>query len=299
MANFRFIGLGFCGNDYLALLPRIPLDDKVKIERHLVQGGGPAATATVAAARLGMDAAFMGVVGDDDAGKCIINEFARENVDTSAMKIRRSETSSIAYCWVDGATGKRSIAWSHCSGRELGADEIDLDLIRNAAVLHLDGHNPAAALAAAKEARRCGVPVSLDAGTIRDGIRELLPYVSILIASENFARRFTEEENLDNALFRLAETGAEVVGITMGKLGSMALEGGRIIRCDAFRIEAIDTTGAGDVFHGAFCVRYLETHDVQESMRFASAVSALKCLQFGGRTGIPTRPQVDKFLSNS
>jgi sugar/nucleoside kinase (ribokinase family) len=172
-------------------------------------------------------------------------------------------------------------------------------LIRTAAILHLDGHNPKGALAAAIEARRCGIPVSLDAGTMRDGIAEILPYVTILVASESFARKFSGEKKLENALLRLKETGADVAGITMGKEGSMALDNGRIVRCPAFRIDAVDTTGAGDVFHGAFCVRYLETHDIQESMKFASAVSALKCLQFGGRTGIPDRRQVDEFLNDN
>ncbi|MBQ7651573.1 MAG: hypothetical protein IJS15_11475, partial [Victivallales bacterium] len=251
------------------------------------------------AAHLGMEASFIGVVGDDDAGKCIVRELEAERIDTSAMKIRRGENSSIAYCWVDKGTGKRSIAWSHGSGAELGEDEIDFGLIRTAAILHLDGHNPKGALAAAKEARRCGIPVSLDAGTMRDGIAEILPYVTILIASESFARRFSGERKLENALLRLKEAGAEVAGITMGKEGSMALDNGRIIRCPAFRIDAVDTTGAGDVFHGAFCVRYLETHDIQESMKFASAVSALKCLQFGGRTGIPDRRKVDEFLNDN
>ncbi len=299
MEKKRFIGLGFCGNDYLALLPEIPLDAKVRIERHLVQGGGPAATATVAAARLGLEASFIGVVGDDDAGKCIVKELEAEGIDTSSMKVRSGASSSIAYCWVDGRTGKRSIAWSHCSGKELGEDDIDYGLIRSAAILHLDGHNPKGALAAAKEARKCGVPVSLDAGTLRDGIAELLPYVTILIASEAFARKFSGERRLENALFRLKETGADVVGITMGKEGSMALDGEKVLRCPAFKIDAVDTTGAGDVFHGAFCVRYLETHEIGECLRFASAVSALKCLQLGGRTGIPNRRQVEEFLEHN
>ena len=85
----------------------------------------------------------------------------------------------------------------------------------------------------------------------------------------------------------------------MGKAGSMALEGGRIVRCPAFRVEAVDTTGAGDVYHAAFAVRYLETRDLYDCMRFASAVSALKCLKLGGRAGIPSRAQVDDFLKRN
>ena len=253
--------------------------------------------AAVAAARLGVSTAFLGVTGDDEPGKWILRDFAAEKVATEGMKIRAGQDSAIAYCWIDSATGKRSIAWTRGTLSELRADEVDLDIVRGAGILHLDGHNPAAALAAAREAKKCGVPVSLDAGTWRDGMKELLPYVDVLIASEEFARAYASEEDLDKAILRLRETGAAVVGVTMGKAGSMALEGGRIVRCPAFRVEAVDTTGAGDVYHAAFAVRYLETRDLADCMRFASAVSALKCLKLGGRAGIPNRRQVDEFLA--
>jgi len=280
MKKADFVGLGFCSNDYLALLPEIPLDSKVQIQQHLVQGGGPAATSTVAAARLGMSAAFIGVTGDDEPGKWILRDFEAEKVSTEGMVVRKGHTSSIAYCWIDAPTGKRSVAWTRGTLAELTADEVRLDLVRQAKILHLDGHNPVAALAAAKEARKHNIPVCLDAGTLRDGVRELLPYVTILIASEAFARLYTGENDLDKAIFKLREIGAEVTGITMGKEGSMTLDGDKIIRCPAFKIDPVDTTGAGDVYHTGFCVRYLETHDLMECMRFGSAVSAIKCLIF-------------------
>ena len=221
-----------------------------------------------------------------------------EKVSTEGMVVRKGHTSAIAYCWIDAPTGKRSVAWTRGTLTELTADEVNLELVRQAKILHLDGHNPAAALAAAKEARKHNIPVCLDAGTLRDGVRELLPYVTILIASEAFARLYTGENDLDKAIFKLREIGAEVTGITMGKEGSMTLDGDKILRCPAFRIDPVDTTGAGDVYHAGFGVRYLETHDLMDCMRFASAVSAIKCLKLGGRAGIPTRAQVDEFLKS-
>ena len=296
MKKCDFVGLGFCSNDYLALLPEIPIDNKVQMLQHLVQGGGPAATATVAAARLGVSAAFIGMTGDDEPGKWIVRDFESEKVSTEAMLIRKGHTSAIAYCWIDAPTGKRSVAWTRGDLPELKAEEVNLELVRNAKILHLDGHNPVAALAAAKAAREKNIPVLLDAGTLRDGVRELLPYVTILIASELVARQYSGENDLDKAIFKLAEVGAEVTGVTMGKEGSMTLDHGRILRCPAFRIDPVDTTGAGDVYHAGFGVRYLETHDLMDCMRFASAVSAIKCLKLGGRAGIPNRAQVDEFL---
>ncbi len=295
--NIDFVGLGFCSNDYLSLLPEIPLDHKVQILEHLIQGGGPAATATVAAARLGVRTAFISMVGDDDAGNRILADLETEGIDTSAMIRRPGSTSPVAYCWIDQPTGKRSIAWTRGSLKELTPSELDLDLIRSAKVLHLDGHNTEAAIAAAEEAHKVGVLVNLDAGTVRPGIEKIIANTDLFFTSEYFARTWTGEEDLEKALRKLLDAGAKVTGITVGSKGSIAWDNGKIIRCPAFDISPIvDTTGAGDTFHGAFAVRYLECGDIPESMRFASAVAGLKCTKLGGRSGLPDRRTVDEFL---
>ncbi len=296
-----FVGLGFCSNDYISLLPEIPIDHKVQIIEHLIQGGGPAATATVAAARLGISTAFVGMVGDDDAGKRILSDLEAENVDTSAMLRRGNSTSPIAYCWIDRPTGKRSIAWTRGSLKELLPSEVDMELIRSAKILHLDGHNTEAAIAAAAEARKAGVLVNLDAGTIRPGIEKIIENTDIFFTSEYFARTWTKEQDLEKALMKLLDAGAKVTGITVGCNGSLAWDGknGRIIRCPAADVSpVVDTTGAGDTFHSAFGVRYLECGDIYESMRFASAVAGLKCRKLGGRAGLPDRKTVNEFLNS-
>ena len=250
-----YVGIGFCSNDYLSVLPHIPYDSKVQMVEHLVQGGGPAATATVAAARLGLSAAFISTVGDDDAGKRILTDFEAEHVSTQAMIVRKGFVSPIAYCWIEQSTGKRCVAWTRGNLAELDpATEVDFDLIGKAKMLHLDGHQTAAALAAADVARKHGVLVNFDAGTIRPGVEQLVRKADILITSEEFARRFTETDDLSQAIFKLAETGARVCGITMGEQGSMVLDNGKILRCPAFTIKPVDTTGAGDVYHTAFGV---------------------------------------------
>ena len=300
MKQCDFVGVGFCSNDDISLLPEIPFDSKVKIITHTIQGGGPAATSTVAAARLGMSAGFIGVVGDDDAGKRILSDFESEKVSTEAMVVRRGKTSAVAYCWIDQPTGKRSVAWERGDAPELDASDVSLELVANARILHIDGHNPVGALSAAKKARECGVLVNFDAGTIRDGVQELLPYADILIASEAFARGWTKRENFEDALKVLAEYGARVVGCTMGAEGSIMYSNGEFVRCPTFNhIKPVDTTGCGDVFHTGFAVRYLETDDLFECQRFGAAVSSLKCLKLGGRAGIPTRSQVDEFLAKN
>jgi ribokinase len=299
MKKFKYVGVGFCSNDDISLLPEIPIDSKVKIITHTIQGGGPAATSTVAAARLGLDAAFIGTVGDDDAGVKILKDFQAEGVNTDAVVVRKGRTSPVAYCWVDEPTGKRSVAWTRGDTEELEEAEVNLDILNGASVLHMDGHNPKGALAAAKRAKELGVLVNFDAGTVRDGVAELLPYADILIASEAFARSWTGENDLKKALVKLAEYGSKVVGCTMGELGSMMYDNGKYIECPAFKISPVDTTGAGDVFHTSFAVRYLETQDLYECQRFGAAVSAIKCGKLGGRAGIPSRSVVDEFLANN
>lgn len=295
--KFDFIGVGFCSNDYLSLLPRIPIDSKVKISKHIVQGGGPAGNSTVAAARLGMKSAFLTAIGDDDAGKRIVRDFKSENVCTDFISVRRGCESPIAYCWIDEPTGRRSVAWTRGNIKELEASDVNTDIIAGAKILHMDGHNPMGALAAAQKAKESGVLVSFDAGTVRDGVAELLPLADILITSEAFAREWTGESNLEKALEKLSRIGARVTGCTMGENGSMVFSGGKFVKCPAFKVDVVDTTGAGDLFHTGFAVRYLETQDLMECQRFGAACAALKCAAIGGRTAAPTRVQVDEFLS--
>ncbi len=297
--QYDFVGLGYCSNDHLCLLPSIPIDSKVRMQEHQIQGGGPAGTATVAAARLGWSAAFCSVVGDDPDGRQILADFVRENVATAGVRVRPGASSAIAYCWIDAPTGHRSVAWTAEGLDELRPDEVDMDLVRNARILHLDGHDPVAAIAAAKAAREAGTVVNFDCGTFRDGTEELMRLADILITSEEFARKYTGEDDLERAVRKLGEIGARVTGLTMGSRGSMALApDGSILRCPTFNeVKVVDTTGAGDVFHTGFAIRYVETGDLLESMRFASAVSSLKCTKLGGRDGIPTRAEVEAFLA--
>ena len=149
MGQFDYISLGFCSNDHLAVLPFIPMDTKVKMVAHSIRGGGPAGNAAAGAAALGMRTAFAGTVGDDADGRMILDEFVREGVDVSMVKVRPGATSAIAYLWIEEKTGNRSCAWTREGLDELSADEIDAETVSRAKVLHLDGHNAVGALAAA------------------------------------------------------------------------------------------------------------------------------------------------------
>ena len=297
MQNIEIAGLGFGSIDYLCIVPHIPMDEKVGAIERLVQGGGAAPTAIVAASRLGARTAFIGAVGDDQEGKEIIRGLNREKVDTGYIQVKAGKESPVAYCWVEQKSGKRSIVWSKGTAMPLDAAAVDLDFISSLKLLHLDGHNTEAAIRAAKTAKANGVIVSLDAGTILPGIDVLVGLSDICIASEFFARKYTGEENIEKAVKKLFMTGKRIAAVTMGDKGVVALTRDGLIKKDAFKVPVVDTTGAGDVFHGAFAYAYIQGWSVDKCFDFASATAAIKCTRLGGRTAIPTRKEVIKFLN--
>jgi ribokinase len=298
-ARVDIVALGFCSWDYLEIVPHIPLDEKVQIIETLEQGGGPAATAAVAASRLGAQAGFIGRVGDDNQGLAILDEFRRERVDVAGTRIDRGERSSETFCWIEQATGRRSIAWHRGSTRPLTFDEISSESFHGVRLLHLDGHQPNAALAAARWARDAGVRVSLDAGNCWPHMDQLLELSNVVVASEGFARGLLGRDQPEAAVREILSRGAEIAVVTLGARGCVCLTADGLLRKPAFAVRVVDTTGAGDVFHGAFCVAQLEAWDIERSIEFASAAAALKCTQLGGRSGIPTRPNVAAFLESA
>jgi len=292
-----FIGLGYCGLDYLSLLPTIPQDDKVEIISSLVQGGGPAATATCAAAKLGAKTAFVGSVGSDPRGREIVEQFRLMKVDTSALLCRETGESPAAFCWTEQATGKRSIAWTKGSISPLKPEEIDVSLIRSARLLHLDGHQTEAAIFASQQARAAGVTVSLDAGTLVNGIDKLLELSDIIIASEKFAERYTGLSQPEESVKLFSGANCKFSAVTLGARGCVGFDGTELFKLPVFKVKVVDTTGAGDVFHGAFAYKYMNGGTWRECARFASAVSALKCTALGGRTALPDAATVENFIN--
>lgn len=293
------IGIGYCGMDYLCVLPHIPLDDKVEIVESLIQGGGPAVTAVVAAARLGAETAFFGVVGDDERGAQIVRGIAAEGIDTAGVKIRKNAESPAAFCWIEQQSGKRSIAWTRGTARPLTPRELGRDQIRACDVLHLDGHQTQAALAGAAFARKHGVCVSIDAGTLVPGIDDLLVLSDIVIASERFAARYTGSRSPETAVRKLFAAGRRFAGVTLGKRGSIGFDGTRILHCPPFEVpRVVDTTGAGDTYHGAFAFAAAQGRPWEACMRFATVVAALKCTRLGGRTGIPDLRTAERHLKD-
>jgi len=242
------VGMGYCSIDHLCRLPEIPVDNKAEILDLLIQGGGPAATATVAAARLGARTSFLGVLGDDENGRKILDEFKREGVDVSGMVQRSGKSSASAYCWAEEKTGHRSIAWTKGGATPLSPDEVRHEIIASSSILHLDGHQTEAAICAARQARKNAVTVMLDGGTLRPGMEELMALSNVVITSEVFAKALSGDD-IEKALRKILAYGPDWAVVTLGNKGSMGFDGKDFITQRTFKVDVVDTTGAGDVYH--------------------------------------------------
>jgi ribokinase len=257
----------------------------------IIQGGGPVATALVALSRWGLACHFTGVVGDDPFGHEISRFLQEEGVDTSGLVERPGHRSQLAFI-VSEPGGRRTIFWQRPTGEALKPAEIDLDVLRASRVLHTDGLFIDAALAAASEARRSGVAVIVDAGTLRDGMLELARLSDCFVVSESFARALVGAEDPLEACRRILELGPGIAGVTLGARGYVARFGGRSIAKAAYTVEAVDTTGCGDVFHAGLTYGFLRGWDPERSFDLAAWAAARVATKMGGRAGIPTMAQL-------
>jgi sulfofructose kinase len=291
------VGLGYCSLDYLGIVPGRPeFDlDTVSLSDFAKSGGGPVSTALVTLARLGARTGYIGVLGEDEGGAFLKGEFEREGVDLSRLRVQTGACSQICMVLVEAGTGRRSILCYRAAG-ELVLDEADRLYVSSARYLHLDGHHMDAAITAAGWACAAGVKVSFDANRPRPRLDELLPLVDVLIVSERFPLAYTGHEDQVRAGRRLLEMGPEIVVITLGSEGCLCLWEDRAIHVPGFQVDVVDTTGAGDAFHGAFLYGLLQGWELERTAIFANAVAAINCTRLGGRAGLPDLSEVEIFL---
>lgn len=295
---YDIVGLGYSAVDYLGIAPAYPaLDAKVELEELSVEGGGVVATAMVAAARLGAKVSYIGAMGDDPFGSFALSELRREGVDTGGVVIRPGASSPFSLIVIDRPSGKRNIFWSRSGLVPLSPQEIDREHILSGKVLHLDNHEPAAAIEAAGWAKEAGITVLIDAGSVRPGVRELLGHVDVLVASHRFAQEYAGEGDAMAAARAMLKGRIRISVVTNGEHGCACATADESFEVPSFKVDVVDTTGAGDVFHGAFSFGLARGWDVRTTATFASAVAAIKCTRLGGRQGIPTFEQAVSFLS--
>lgn len=294
----KLLGIGSALFDMLMTVEGFPKEDsKVQGIESKAQGGGPCAGALVAAGKLGIEAGYIGTLGDDAYGDFIRESLSRYGVGTDHVRIVKGAVSYHSIVILNLQNATRTCVWSRGNVPSPKMEDVDIRVLREASFLHLDGHHLETAIYAARKAREYGIKVSLDAGGVYPGIRRLLPHVDILIPSEEFSLKFTG----DRDVLRAAEIleGAyhpEVLIVTQGARGGFLWQEGREVRYPAFRVKAVDSNGAGDTFHGAFLAARMKGMELLEAAGFASAASALKCTRFGTQEGIPGFDEVLKFI---
>ena len=285
----QVFGLGQCSLDCLGKIEAFPPPDvKCEFSDRVIQGGGPVATALVALSRWGLSCSFAGMIGDDLFGRMIWESLAEEGIRTDGLVIREGFLSQFAFIAAEPAQSRRTIFWQRPTGPEIRPDEIDIDAIRQVRVLHTDGLFMEAALFACRTARQAGIPVVVDAGTLRDGMLDLARLSDCIIASESFARALTGGDYPLDACRVLSALGPRVAGVTLGGKGYVALHGRDVIQKPAYPVRAIDTTGCGDAFHAGFIYGLIQGWDVEKNLDLGAWAAARVSLRMGGRSGIPS-----------
>lgn len=287
--SFQVYGLGQSALDYIGKIDAYPPPDvKCEFDSMVIQGGGPVATALVALARWGLSCAFAGVIGDDLFGSMIKASLDREGINTDGALVRKGHESQFAFIVAEPGLGRRTIFWQRPTGPPPSIDEIDYSIIRQTKVVLTDGLFPEATLAACKAAKEAGVQVVVDAGTLREGMLELARLSDYFLASEAFANAFVGPDNATEACHRLAEFGPRVAGVTLGAKGYIALIDGEIVERNAYKVQTVDTTGCGDLFHAGFTYGVVQGWDVEKSLDLGAWSAAMVSRKLGGRAGIPT-----------
>jgi sulfofructose kinase len=291
--NIDVLCLGHACYDLIFSVDHHPIaDEKMTATSFAECGGGPAANAAVAVAKLGLKAAFAGYLGDDSQGENHYQELLKYSVDTQLIKRGKSPTPISTI--LAKPNGDRSLVNYKGSTKSLPAKSIDFSKVHPKVIL-FDGHQPHESIILLRKARAKKIPTILDAGSVHEGTLALLNKVDYLICSEKFALQ--KHQTLDNALEKLSKETPTVI-ITLGSKGLIWKCGLKKGSLDAYLVNVIDSTGAGDAFHGAFSAALALNKSWAECLVYASAAGALCCTQIGARLGLPTQEWLDNFLMN-
>jgi len=291
------VGVGLNATDTIIRLPRFPeFNSKVEILSVEVQPGGQVASAMVACQRWGMKTRYVGKVGDDEAGRMQQTALEREGVETELI-VAAGAASQMAFILVDEDSGERTILWKRDAAVALAPEDLRPQWITQARALHVDGHDTAAAATAARWARLAGIPVSADLDSVYPGVEALLPSVDYMVSSRQFPERVTGESDLRNSLPWLQERYRfRLSAATLGSDGVLAWDGQEFTYCPGFEVSARDTTGAGDIFHGAFLYAMAQGWPLGRQLEFSCAAAALNCMAAGARGRIAGIGEIEELM---
>ena len=289
--QFDVLCLGHACYDHVFTVPHHPgSDEKIFAESLTGCGGGPAANAAVTVSRLGYRSAFAGYLGNDIHGQAHLDELLSERVDTRYL-VRGKAPTPVSVVLVK-PDGSRSLVCYKGETQPLAEAAVDFSGL-SASVLLFDGHEPALS----EGLLHCPVPKVLDAGSLHAGTESLMFRVDYLVGSEKFARQWLGKDDPERAVRKLAERSPAVV-ITLGDRGLLWCRGNEAGHLPAYPVSAVDSTGAGDAFHGAFAAALSAGMPWERVLRFASAAGAVCCETLGARPGLPWAADLDRWLDD-
>jgi sulfofructose kinase len=290
------VGVGINATDTIVRLPHFPApDSKVEILSASVEPGGQVASALVACRRWGLRTRYIGKIGDDAAGKFQREEMAREGVEAHWIRAQGCVSQS-AFILVDEKSGERTVLWKRDPSVAVRPNDLRREWFQGGRVLLVDGHDTAAATCAARWAQEENMPVVGDLDNRYTGVEELLELMDFAITSKDFPERLTGESDLLKSLPRIFSAfKCFLTAATLGPLGVIAWDGARFILCPGFRVKAVDTTGAGDIFHGAFLRGFAQGMSLEETLEFSCAAAALNCTAVGARGRIAPLREIENL----
>ena len=288
MTTNYVLGIGAATWDHLVIVPEFPNEEGVtRALAAAQQGGGPVATALCTLAAQGSPTCLIDVQGDDEIGQCILGELQSFGVNTQHVRVHAGAISAQASIIVRERDGARHIFFVPATAPELMAADIDPALVKSAALLHINGRHEAAARRAVEIAKESNVPVSFDggAGRYRESLRDLVLASDIRILAKEFALKFAATDSIESAVAMLSKDLPKLLVITEGVRGSHVWSrDGEAFHQPAYVVsDVVDTTGCGDVFHGAFLHGWLQNWPLHESAAFAAKLAAETARGLGGR----------------
>jgi sulfofructose kinase len=291
------VGVGLNATDTFIPVAHYPVrGSKVEFRSAQVLPGGQVATAMIACQLWGLRTRYVGRVGDDHAAELHRSEFVRAGVEAHLFNAPGCPSQQ-AFILVDDS-GERTVLWKRDDRLTLRPEELQQDWIVNARALHVDGHDTAAAIAAANWAGAAGIPVIADVDELYPGVETLLKSVDYLITSRDIPGRLMQEPDLKKSLPALQQRfGSRLTAATLGEEGVLAWDGSQLHYAPAFSIQPIDTTGAGDIFHAAFIYALLQGWPLPRQLDFACAAAALNCTALGARAGIQPVAAIEHLIA--
>jgi sulfofructose kinase len=281
------VGFGLNSVDHLCVVSEYPgIDTKTEMTRYVKMPGGQVATAILFLSKMGCRARYIGKVGDDGEGRLFLESFESQSLDVSSISIEKNTSTQSAFIIVDSRSGARTILWQRNEKLNFRRAELHPEEIRSGKILHLDGYDSRAALDAASACRSEGIPVCIDLDRVVAGCDALINNVDFLIAGSDFIREYTGIADVSESFRVLGASFDGFLVMTAGAEGAVASVAGRRLVFPGIKVRAVDTTGAGDIFHGGFIYGLLRNWPLDRIMAFANAAAGLSCGYLGAQSGI-------------